>query len=350
MTTDERRHSPSADHELAGAGAGGGAGGAAGRLRRLLAILVHLANAGEADIVELAGRFDMDPQDMVAELELAACCGLPPYTPDQLIELIVDGDKVFAERVGDLGRPRRLTPTEGFAIAAAAKALLAVPGADPEGILASAVAKLDAALGADRLVLDIDTPEHLLALRGAVAARQQVEIEYESASSGSRTRRAVDPYQVVLREGRWYLDGHCHRAGGIRRFQVDRVRSVRETGVPGSKPDRPIPELEDPRAFVGDAESARTTVVAPHWAAWLLERLAPGGVAARDDGQVEAILLVGNVRWLERIMLRLGPGAVVTSPPEFVNVQAAGARRALRRYRPDSGRSAESEAGAAHSD
>jgi proteasome accessory factor C len=309
----------------------GGVGGAGGRLRRLLAILVHLANEGEADIEELARRFDMDPQDMVAELELAACCGLPPYTPDQLIELIVDGDKVFAERVGDLGRPQRLTPTEGFAVAAAAKALLAVPGADPEGILASAVAKLDAALGEDRLVLDIDTPEHLLTLRAAVAARSQVEIEYQSAR-GERTRRAVDPYQVALREGRWYLDGYCHRAGGIRRFQVDRVRSVRETGLPGSWPDKAIPELDDPRAFVGDAESVRTTVVAPHGAAWLLERLSGGRIETLDDGRVKATLLVGNERWLERIMLRLGPSAEVTAPAEYVNVQAAGARRALRNY------------------
>jgi proteasome accessory factor C len=309
------------------------AGGAAVRLRRLLAILVHLANAGEASIDDLARRFDMDPQEMVAELELAACCGLPPYTPDQLIELVVDADRVFAERVGDLGRPQRLTPTEGFAVAAAAKALLAVPGSDPEGILASAVAKLDAALGEDRLVLDIDTPEHLLALRAAVAAHRQVEIEYESASRGERTVRIVDPYQVVMREGRWYLDGHCHRADDIRRFQVERVRSLRETGETASGPDRDIPELHDPRAFVGDAEATPTTVVASHEAGWLLGRLSGGRTTVLEDGRVQATLLVGNVRWLERIMLRLGPSAVVTSPPEFANVQANGARRALRRYR-----------------
>lgn len=309
------------------------AGGAAVRLRRLLAILVHLANAGEASIEELARRFDMNPEEMVAELELAACCGLPPYTPDQLIELIVDADMVFAERVGDLGRPQRLTPTEGFAVAAAAKALLAVPGADPEGILASAVAKLDAALGEDRLVLDIDTPQHLLALRAAVAGRRQVEIDYQSASRGERTVRKVDPYQVVMREGRWYLDGHCHHADGVRRFQVDRVRSVRETGETAPLPDKPIPELEDPRAFVGTAEATPATVVAPHEAAWLLERLSGGRTTVLDDGRVQATLLVGSVRWLERIMLRLGSSAAVTAPPELANVQANGARRALRRYR-----------------
>jgi proteasome accessory factor C len=102
--------------------------------------------------------------------------------------------------------------------------------------------------------------------------------------------------------------------------------------LPGSWPDKAIPELDDPRAFVGDAESVRTTVVAPHGAAWLLERLSGGRIETLDDGRVKATLLVGNERWLERIMLRLGPSAEVTAPAEYVNVQAAGARRALRNY------------------
>ena len=59
------------------------------RLRRLLAILPWLADRGAVPISELASQFEMPESEVVALLELAACCGLPPYTPDQLIELIV---------------------------------------------------------------------------------------------------------------------------------------------------------------------------------------------------------------------------------------------------------------------
>ncbi|MGH9028123.1 MAG: WYL domain-containing protein, partial [Acidimicrobiales bacterium] len=59
------------------------------RLHRLLAVLTWLARSGRAPVSELAERFGLSPEDLVSDLELAACCGLPPYTPDQLMEIIV---------------------------------------------------------------------------------------------------------------------------------------------------------------------------------------------------------------------------------------------------------------------
>ena len=116
------------------------------RLRRLLAILTWLAQEGEAAIDEVAARFDLTPTALVAELEMAACCGVPPYTPDQLLEIVVTEDTV-STRVGTvLARPRRLSPREGLALAASARALLAVPGSDEDGALSRALAKLDRAL------------------------------------------------------------------------------------------------------------------------------------------------------------------------------------------------------------
>ncbi len=82
----------------------------AARLRRLLAILTWLAQEGEAPIDEVAERFDLTPNALVAELEMAACYGVPPYSPDQLLEILVTDDTV-STRVGTaLARPRRLSP------------------------------------------------------------------------------------------------------------------------------------------------------------------------------------------------------------------------------------------------
>src|SRR5581483_8569468 len=106
-----------------------------------------LARRDGASISELADRFAMEEADVVAELELAACCGLPPYTPDQLMELVVEGDRVEANLGAEMARTRRLSAAEGFTLAAAARAILAVPGADPQGALARALAKLESALG-----------------------------------------------------------------------------------------------------------------------------------------------------------------------------------------------------------
>jgi predicted DNA-binding transcriptional regulator YafY len=308
------------------------------RLRRLLAILVHLARVGEADLAEVAERFSIGEEELVHELELAACCGVPPYSPDELIELFVDGDRVVAQRLREFGRPQRLTPDEGFVLATAARALLSVPGADEEGLLRSALAKLEAALGSAPLAVELDQPEHLQELQEAARELERVEIEYFSSSATAPGRRQVDPYQVVLREGRWYLDGWCHTAGGLRRFQVDRVRSVRRVGEHFEAPVDLSDDLKRPGAFLGGADAVPARVVFPAASELAVEQVAAGPIDATADGsgRLAATILVGDADgWFGRLLLRLGRGTEVLSPPELHDAAAKVARRALAAYDDD---------------
>jgi proteasome accessory factor C len=308
------------------------------RLRRLLAILVHLARVGEADLADVAQRFSIGEEELVHELELAACCGVPPYSPDELIELFVDGDRVVAQRLREFGRPQRLTPDEGFVLATAARALLSVPGADEEGLLRSALAKLEGALGSAPLAVELDQPEHLQELQEAARRLERVEIEYFSSSAAAPSRRRVDPYQVVLREGRWYLDGWCHAAGGLRRFQVDRVRSVRPVGERFEAPADLSDDLQRPGAFLGGADAVPARIVFPAASELAVEQVAAGPIEATTDGsgRLAATILVGDADgWFGRLLLRLGGGTEVLSPPELRDAAANVARRALAAYEED---------------
>ena len=114
---------------------------------------------------------------------MAACCGVPPYTPDQLLEIVVTEDTV-STRVGTtLARPRRLSPREGLALAASARALLAVPGSDEDGALSRALAKLERALGGGAIDVELDTPELLDVVRNALERGERLTISYYSAST-----------------------------------------------------------------------------------------------------------------------------------------------------------------------
>jgi len=307
------------------------------RLNRLLAILVHLARVGEASIAELADRFSVSTTELLHDLELAACCGVPPYTPDQLIDLLVDEDRVVAEGLRELAHPRRLTPEEGFALAAAARALLAVPGADAEGDLAGALGKLEAVLGSSRLAVEVDASPALGPLQEAVASRVQVEIDYFGASATQPSTRVVDPYQVVVREARWYLDGWCHRAGGLRRFQVDRIQAVRATGRAaervGALSASEREALSRPEAFLGASEAVVATVVLPSEARFAVEGLVTDALEETDDGRLVATIPVSDADgWFGRLLLLLGPKAVVIDPPGLLDAGTRAARRALDRY------------------
>ena len=301
------------------------------RLRRLLAVVGWLAQVGEAPIAEAARRFGMGEKELVAELELAACCGTPPYTPDTLMEIEVSEHSVRAFLPPEFGRPRRLTPAEGFAVAASARLLLAVPGSEDDA-LRRALAKLDAALGSREAVgLDVDAPEHLAAVREAVDGGRAIEIDYHSGSRDELTTRAVDPVQVVTIDGHWYLDAYCHRAGDMRRFRVDRIGAVRtldQPAEPASVRTRPMEEM-----FVPGPGALEVHLELGRAAQWVPESVPVRAVARDEDGRVTDVVLdVSGMAWFERLLLQLGPAARVVSPPELTGLAADAAHRVLARY------------------
>ncbi len=176
------------------------------RLRRLLALVGWLAQVGEAPIADAAQRFGMSEKELVAELELAACCGIPPYTPDTLMEIEVSEHSVRAFLPAEYARPRRLTPAEGFAVAASARLLLTVPGSE-DGALRRALAKLDAALGSREAVgLDVDAPAAL----------------GRGAGSGGRRPRPRDRVPLRLTRRADDTEGGADAGGHHRRALVSR--------------------------------------------------------------------------------------------------------------------------------
>jgi proteasome accessory factor C len=336
------------------------------RLRRLLAILAWMAQVGEAPIDEVAQRFDLTPEALVTELELAACCGVPPYTPDQLMEIVVT-DTTVSVRVGtSLGRPRRLSPAEGFALATSARALLAVPGSDETGALSAALAKLDQALGSEEardIGVELDSPTLLPLARQAVADRRPLRVSYYSASTDRVTDREIAPLRVFASEGHWYIDAWCRTAGDLRRFRVDRVRSAEildgefppeatlgpdpEPPAPvhphsGNHPDSdsgdaPVPEPGIPPSrrldpFVPGPDNHRVRLSLDPATVWLVESVPATGPPVTVGDRVEVELFVGGEAWLERLLLRLGPDARVLEPPAFRSLAAAAAARILQRY------------------
>jgi proteasome accessory factor C len=311
----------------------------AGRLRRLLAILAWLAQVGEAPIDEVAARFDLSPGALVTELEMAACCGVPPYTPDQLMEIVVTEATVSTHPGTALARPRRLSPAEGFALAASARALLAVPGSDESGALSRALVKLDRALGGEQVGVELDAPSFLPLVQEALATGGRLAVSYYSASSDRVTDRLLTPLRVFGAEGHWYVDARDGDDPGVRRFRIDRIGSAELVGGPGTAGSAGDPGIDGGEAgfepFVPGPDSRRVLLSIEPSTAWMVESIPAAGPRRTVNGRIEVELFVGGDAWFERLLLRLGPGARVLDPPELATVGAEAAARILRRYRLD---------------
>jgi proteasome accessory factor C len=306
------------------------------RLRRVLALVPWIADHPGAALSEVAARFDVSERELEHDLELLPLCGLPPYTPDRMIEVeLVDGH-VWIRFAEYFDRPLRLTAEEGLALLAGGRALLAVPGSDTDGTLAAALEKLADALGTgDGLAVEVGEPPHLDVLRRAAVAGERVEIDYYSFGRDALTTRRIDPYAVFHAYGHWYADAWCHLVDADRLFRVDRIRAVRPTGEtfePRSDTDgvaetvfRPSPD--DPRV---------TLELAPD-AGWVVESYPCEQAEERRDGSWKVVLAISELAWLERLLLRLGPDARVVGPPELRATAAEAAARLLGRYRHDVG-------------
>ncbi len=307
------------------------------RLARVLAMVPWILAHPGVTIAELAERFEVSEQQIERELELLPFCGLPPYTADRLMDVTVgEGGGVSIRLAEYFERPLRLTPAEGLALLAAGRALLAVPGSDRDGPLASALAKLERTTGGPgQLAVDVgDGGAHLQALQDAVARRRQVELEYYSFARDEITTRVVNPWRVFHAFGAWYLAAWCHQASDERLFRVDRVRRAdilpHEISI-----EPPMADGSDDTAdlvYTPRPGDPRVALELQPGAAWVVEAYPHEDAIEHADGSWRVVLAVSETAWLERLLLALGPDARVTAPKELRTAGAAAAARIRARY------------------
>jgi proteasome accessory factor C len=320
---------------------------ASDRVRLVLAVLSWMTDRAETTLAELAEQFGLDGDDVIRVIEMVSCCGVPPYSPDALLDIYLDGDRVKANLGRFLRGSHILSAPEGFVLAAAARAMLAnqldTPLPEGTSALDRALQKLERVMGERNFVsVELDPPLFISEVRAALERREQIEIDYYSVSSDKVSRRVIEPFAIFSEGGHFYVDAYCHQVGEVRHFRADRIRSVRSLGVPfesvaGETAEPPVAKGRY-RLFEGDESAkARSAVVdMPAEARWAIDGVEVRRVDEYEkEGakRLEVEVAVFSVPWFERLLLTIGPGARVVDPPEWADLGAEAARKVLRRYR-----------------
>jgi len=304
------------------------------RLRRLLVMLPWLMERGETPIDDVAQHFAMSPEEVAADLELAAMCGLPPFV-DEMIDVFIDDDVVVVGVPRLFTRPLRLTAPEGFALVAAGRAAMLLPGADPDGPLGRGLEKLEAALGDDGVVVEVPTNPGLddlvTTLADAVSHVERVAVRYWTASRDEVTDRTITPRRMFVDRGDWYVEADDERSGERRTFRVDRIEQLTSTGET-AEPDGGDAARAEAGRWFADGGLPQVTLRLQPSARWVIERYPVDEVTEQAGGIVRARFAVASETWLERLLLRLGPDVEVVAPASTKGVAAAAAERVLARY------------------
>ncbi|NNF55438.1 MAG: WYL domain-containing protein [Acidimicrobiales bacterium] len=312
---------------------------AASSIRLVLSVVPWIIDHPGSSIHEIAERFGQKPAALMKTLEMLSFVGVPPYSPDALIEVRFDGDRVWINFADYFSKPLQLSTGQALALLAAADALRRIEGADPDGSLHSALEKLADATGVTpQQQIDIqlgDAPsDRLLQLRAAAATGSELKITYFAHGKNETSERIIVPRRVRSGAGAWYVDAYCRSAQDERVFRLDRILSMEPVE---SGQDPPPPATLGPAGEVFGSHGALPTVtlrLGPEQN-WVRDSLPVLRIDERKGGKLDVTLAVASETFLVRLLLQLGPEAkVIRSDIEAPQALAAQtARRVLARYR-----------------
>lgn len=324
-----------------------------GRLERILLLVPYCVRHPGVSIAELAERLQTTEKEIIEDLELLFVCGLPDYTPADLIEVFIDEDHVSIRMADYFARPLRLTRTEAIPLYMKGHALLElIEGTSKRGgleelaPLRSALEKLGAALLPGeggvaeltkriRVQLESGEAKWLPVLRDAVTQRRRVELEYYTYSRDAITKRQVDPYLVFASMGHWYTSGHCHLVDDRRIFRLDRIKSLELTDETFEATDESAGELPPPLLYVPSPDDTRVVIRVPeNVAVWLSELHTVESSKELRGKRRELVFRTSAFEWVEKLLMRLGTDVEVVEPPELRDRLREGAKRILALYEP----------------
>ena len=308
------------------------------RLSRLLTMVPWLMNRQGIDIEEAARTLGVSRAQIEADLELLFVCGTPGHMPDDLIEAEWEQGRVYIRNADAIAKPLRFTRDEALALTVGLRTLLDVPGLQERDAVDRALAKLSEATGESgaarvHVSLERDGEQVLSTLQDAVRRAHRVHLRYLAPARDEVTERDVDPLRLFTSDGHWYLEGWCRRAEGMRTFRLDRIESVELLDVQAEIPqDAQRTDLS--RGFFAPSPDAPQVRLRVQRAAfWIIDYYPCFDVERSDDGEhADVSLVLGDGRWLRRLLLQLGRDAQVLAPAAVRAQVADEARRALDAY------------------
>lgn len=280
----------------------------ANRYAMLQTMLGVLRERGRAPLSELAAVAGTSRELAAELLETASLCGLPPYSPDVLLEVLVDDPDGEVEARLERTPPRgSLAVEEAVSVGATLEALRDALG----GVLPPVLERLHARIGeglgvVPRVVTEPHERASLVAVHEAIVLGACLRFRYAPIGAPSGERR-VRPREVHALDGVWYLEA-VTSDGRLRTFRLDRMSElVTEAGC----------DIE-----ASEGSPARTTVsfvVAVPRALEPVGEYLLGSVAEAVSGGV--LVRAHSIGWAARVVVALAATPVAGPAVVFAEAQ-----------------------------
>ncbi len=301
------------------------------RFNFLLALIGYLGRRGTVPIEEAAAHFDLEPEYVRRAVMSVNDAGLQ-HTDYAHYHFLIDVDLadegllslVENNIVDDVPR---LSTRQSAALAAGLGYLATMSAfsedkelAELQNLLArgtgrGAVSTIEVRPGTADASAEI--------IRKALVAGKRISCEYVNTKD-ERSVREIDPLRIDPRSDGSYLRGYCLINKELRNFKLDRMRAVEVLDENIGAEARAVGDIED-SLYVAEASDTEVTVdLAPEAYGLISEFQAVGEPKDAGRGIIRAVINVGHLPNIGRLIARYGGAAVVVDPPE--------ARKLVKQY------------------
>ena len=292
------------------------------RTSRLLDLVPYINTHQGISLVELAEVFEVSTDQMISDLTTLWMCGLPGYTPLELMDLDFESGYVTIRNAPTLARPRSITHEEGVALVLGLDVLRSGISSERIDLIEAIVSLSQRIARLVNLPLALSASSNIsqevtTSVKDAIAHRSGLQISYHSLYKDEISSRVILPLEILDSQGYLYLHAYCFTALDFRHFRIDRIQSAHSVEV--EKPSTALPVNPERIGF-------SVKVVRP-----------TRDVAERFE---ESNLEAGTVfkgssfsqHWIARSILASGGAVELLSPEEIRSELAKRAELILNRY------------------
>ena len=209
---------------------------------RLLDLVPFISTHQGIALSELAQEFNLTESELLGDLNTLWMCGLPGYTPLELIDLEFESGYVSIRNAEVLQRVRLLTKQELVIILLGLDILQS--SIDPKrkdlsDAISGLMSKIKKIVGNVATASPIVDSVHRAIITQAISRRLDLVVSYHSTIRDAISERVITPLELSLDHGFEVLEAYCQSAEGFRTFRLDNMRSVQLAGSSVNIPEAP---------------------------------------------------------------------------------------------------------------
>jgi proteasome accessory factor C len=298
---------------------------AANRALRTMDLIPYILENPGVSIGKLAKQFSVTEKQIESDLQLVFMCGLPGYTPYELIDLIFEDGVVSIIDPQVLDKPRRFTKSELVVIALGLQLLGELSISDSARLskiklLSNKITQLG---GSNSIIFAPSSSKSpfVEVISKAITNKKSLTIQYQSLIKDEVSIRNVFPHNLYFMNGNLYLSAMDLAAKADRVFKVELIKTC-EVG-------------NDVSSEVVNENNLTIEVVLDVQKTYknFIERNSSIITAVEEQKNCFRVhLKLSNLEWLKRSILSNAPGIMVISPSLLAQEVAALATSLLASY------------------